>query len=114
LSSLVLEHVPGPAKTKKEKAKDFLPKAAFTALRALGEAEIDVGIDVPSGLAVPAGIETVIRMPDWRAAAYDMGISSGNDRAKQQAFKRAVKTLTDKGFVGADPKSNYVWLLPKP
>jgi hypothetical protein len=77
-----------------------LPKAAQTALRALHEAATDVGTVPPASNHIPQGLR-VVTADQWRQYAYRMGISTGEERAKQQAFKRATEYLIAGQYVGA-------------
>jgi hypothetical protein len=87
-----------------------LPKAAQTALRALREALIQHGTIPLASSNIPNAI-TVVRVDVWRKYAYLMGISaSSEDRARQQAFKRASEYLIGSGHVGF--WDDQVW-LPK-
>jgi hypothetical protein len=77
-----------------------LPKAAQTALRALAEAISERGEPALASNHIPAGA-TIVPIPVWRQQAYQRGIStSDEDRAKQQAFKRASEYLIGAGRVG--------------
>jgi AAA domain len=69
-----------------------LPKAAQIALRALKEAIDEVGTVPPASNHIPPKVKTVT-IEQWRDYAYRRGISTGEDRAKQQAFKRASEQL---------------------
>ena len=76
-----------------------LPKAAQTALRALTEAILEQGSILASTHIPPA--TKVVSVPAWRQQCYRRGIStSPDDRAKQQAFKRASEHLIGVGRVG--------------
>jgi hypothetical protein len=84
-----------------------LPKAAQTALRALREALNQQGAIPLASSNIPA--ISVVSVDDWRKYAYLMGISaSSEDRARQQAFKRASEHLIGSGQVGF--WDNQVWL----
>jgi AAA domain len=85
-----------------------LTKAAQTALRALGEAVTERG-DIPlASNHIPPGVR-VVTVDQWRQYAYLMGIStSQEDRAKQQAFKRASEYLIGGGHVAC--WDDQVWL----
>ena len=50
---------------------------------------------------------TTCNAEQWRQYAYRMGISAGEDRAKQQAFKRASDHLISGGHVGIG--DGHVW-----
>jgi hypothetical protein len=77
-----------------------LTKPAQTALRALQEAVDKHGVIPPPSDHIPPGVRTVT-VDQWRDHAYRMGIStSAEDRAKQQAFKRASEHLIGSGHVG--------------
>ena len=87
-----------------------LPKAAQTALRALREALDQHGSIPPISSYIPRSI-TVVGVDVWRKYAYLRGISSSSeDRARQQAFKRASEFLIGSGHVGF--WDDQVW-LPK-
>ncbi|MGE4442725.1 MAG: AAA family ATPase [Desulfomicrobium sp.] len=54
----------------------------------------------------PAGAH----IDDWRDAAYSASITTSSDLgSKQKAFKRAVISLVEKGFVGTE--NDYYWML---
>jgi hypothetical protein len=73
--------------------KPAMTKAAQTALRALKEAIDALGTPAPASNYIPAGIK-VVTVEQWRQYAYARGISnSPEDRARQQAFKRAYEQL---------------------
>lgn len=85
-----------------------LPKAAQIALRALAEAVSKQGIVPPASNNIPADVR-VVTTEQWRQYAYRMGIStSPEDRAKQQAFKRASEQLNGE-YVGF--WDNQVWVI---
>lgn len=69
-----------------------LPKAAQTALRALQEALAERGTIAPASNHIPTGAR-IVSVDLWRDYAYRMGISTGEVRANQQAFKRAFEHL---------------------
>jgi hypothetical protein len=86
-----------------------LPKGAQIALRALCEAVEELGTVPPPANHIPTGIRTV-SIDHWRKYAYARGIStSDEDRAKQQAFKRASEYLIGAGRVGM--WDNSVWVI---
>lgn len=77
-----------------------LTKAARAALRALQQALDEHGVVPPPSDHIPAGVR-VVTEDQWRECAYRIGIStSQEDRAKQQAFQRAMERLIDDGHVG--------------
>jgi len=85
-----------------------LPKAAQIALRALTEALDEQGKPAPASNNIPQGVK-VVDIATWRRRAYRLGIStSEEDRAKQQAFKRATEHLIGAGRVGV--WDTAVWL----
>jgi hypothetical protein len=85
-----------------------LPKAATIALRALADAINDQGELAPSSGHIPSGVR-VVTADAWRQQAYRMGIStSEEERAKQQAFKRASEQLIGSSRVGF--WDGQVWL----
>jgi hypothetical protein len=69
-----------------------MSKAAKIALRALHEAVDEVGAIPPASNHIPANTRTAT-VSQWRTYAYARGISAGEERAKQQAFKRATDLL---------------------
>ena len=87
-----------------------IPKAAQTALRALAEASDEQGTPAPPSERIPRGIKTVT-VDWWRAQAYRRGISTGEERAKQQAFKRASEYLIGASRVGT--WDDLVWLTAR-
>lgn len=94
------------AAPKPDKAK--LPKAAQTALRALVEALDERGAIPPASSHIPPGILTVA-VAVWRQQSYQRGIStSDEERARQQAFKRAFEHLVGSARVGH--WGDQVWL----
>jgi hypothetical protein len=85
-----------------------LPKAASIALRALTEALADFGAEAAAFDHVPPHVR-VVTIAQWRQQAYRRGIStSEEERAKQQAFKRASEYLIGAGRVAA--WDGQVWL----
>jgi hypothetical protein len=85
-----------------------LPKAAQIALRALTEALDEHGQPAPASNHIPHSIK-VVTVSAWRQQAYRRGIStSEEERAKQQAFKRASEYLIGAGRVAA--WDGHVWL----
>jgi AAA domain len=77
-----------PPKTKQPR----LAKAANIALRALREAVEELGTVPPASNHIPANVRTVT-IEQWRTYAYQRGISAGEERAQQRAFKRAITNL---------------------
>jgi hypothetical protein len=99
ITSCVVVPVDGPVVTATSKAPR-LTKSAQTALRALVEAIGEVGNIPPASNHIPPGVR-VVTVDQWRDYSYRMGIStSGEDRAKQQAFKRASEQLIGGRHVG--------------
>jgi hypothetical protein len=84
-----------------------MPKAAQTALRALGEAIEERGEPAPANNHIPPTAR-VTTVEFWRQQAYARGISTGEPRAKQQAFKRAFEHLVAVQAVGS--WDQHVWL----
>jgi hypothetical protein len=91
----------------KPSAKAKLTKPAKTALRALIEALEKHGESAPASENIPAGI-MVTTERHWRQLCYRMGISSGEDRAKQKAFKAAHDALVGDQVVGT--YDGFYWL----
>jgi hypothetical protein len=108
ITSCVVVSVDGPAQAApRASVAARLPKAAQTTLRALREALNEFGVIPQASDHIPAGV-CVVTVPQWRQYAYSMGISTGEDRAKQQAFKRASEHLIGGRHVGV--WDNHVWL----
>jgi AAA domain len=85
-----------------------LTKAAQIALRALAESIDERGEPAPPSTYVPPNAR-VVTVATWRQQAYSRGISSSEeDRAMQQAFRRAYEHLVGIGRVGA--WEGLVWL----
>ena len=85
-----------------------LTKAAQIALRALTEALDEQGQPAPASNHIPHSSK-VVTVSAWRQQAYRRSIStSEEERAKQQAFKRASESLIAVGRVAA--WDSYVWL----
>jgi AAA domain-containing protein/DnaB helicase-like protein len=81
------------------KKAPHLTNATRNALRALQEALADVGTAAAPSSHIPAGV-TVVTVEQWRKEAYRRGISDGEDRARQLAFKRACDALIATGLIG--------------
>jgi hypothetical protein len=97
------EEVPAAASAKPAR----MPKTARTALKALREAIDECGLAAPASNHVPAGVK-VTTIEQWRQYAYKCGISAGEDRAKQKAFKSAFDFLNGSGEVAV--WDDHVWL----
>jgi hypothetical protein len=80
-----------------KKAK--LTNSANIALRALSEAVLNDGRDAPPTAPIPFGTK-VVTLDCWRQQAYRRGISTGEQRAKQQAFRRGTDQLISLSRVG--------------
>jgi hypothetical protein len=91
------DDVPTAAKAKPAK----MPKAVQTALRALKEAILELGVVPPASNHIPPRV-SVVTFDQWRDYAYRRGIStSGEAPALRQAFKRASEYLIGAGHAGA-------------
>jgi hypothetical protein len=100
ITSCVIVPVEGAAASAAQKGKaKRLSKGAQTALRALTEALDEVGSVPPASNHIPSNVRTVT-VDQWRQYAYARGISTGEDRAKQQAFRRATEHLIADQHVG--------------
>ena len=98
-----LDHLPPRAAS-----SGRLPKAAQIVLRALTEALDEQGQPGPASNHIPSGVK-VVDISTWRQQAYRRGIStSDEERAKQQAFKRASEHLIANGRVAV--WDGRVWL----
>ena len=89
------------------KAKKPLSSVCRIALEALSKAILELGKVPPPSNTIPPAIRTVT-IEQWRSYAYKRGISTGGDRARQQAFQRAVQTLAATKRVGI--WEELVWL----
>jgi hypothetical protein len=83
-----------------------IPKTAQIALRALFEAVSECGEAAPASNHIPKGVK-VATVERWRDYAYRMGISTGEARAQQKAFKSGSECLIAAEKVGV--WGNYVW-----
>lgn len=85
-----------------------LPKSAQLALRALQKALAECG-EIPAECNhIPPRVPCVT-FEQWRQYAYRMGISAGEGRAQQLAFKRASDTLLVSARIGTwEP---FVWII---
>jgi hypothetical protein len=63
----------------------------------------------PPSVHIPAGV-TAVKMDSWRSHAFELGISTGEARARQKAFKTAVDALIRDQTVSV--WENYAWLTP--
>ena len=98
----------GAAVARPAKGEARLTKATQIALRALTEAIDEQGSPAPASNHIPASARTVT-VDAWRQQAYRRGIStSEEDRAKQQAFKRASEHLIGTNRVGI--WDSFVWM----
>ncbi len=104
--SCVIVPVEGPAVKSAAKSGAKPPKAALIALRALEEAVNECGEQSQACNQVPPDIK-VTTTDKWRKFAYRRGISAGEDRAKQKAFKAASAYLIAEGKVAV--WEDYVW-----
>jgi hypothetical protein len=78
-----------------------LPKAAQTALRALREAVLELGVVPPAWNHIPSRVR-VVTFEQWRDYAYRRGISTSDETpARRLAFKRASEHLIGGGHAGA-------------
>lgn len=84
-----------------------LPKAQRQALDALRQALETDGTPPPADAPAPAA-SRVVRLEDWRRAAYAAGISSGTSDARRKAFLRAVRGLQKNGRIAS--RDDLVWL----
>jgi hypothetical protein len=106
ITSCVVREVEGEATTTAKRPTKRMPKAAQTALRALLEAVDECGEPAPASNHIPTGIK-VTTVDRWRDCAYRRGISTGEVRAKQKAFKVASEHLNSTGEIGI--WGEHVW-----
>jgi len=88
-----------------------MPNGAKIALRALQDALVTGGEPAPTSNHIPDNVR-VVSMELWREYAYKRGISGGEDRAKQTAFKRASEYLLSNSCVAT--WDDHVWLVHEP
>jgi hypothetical protein len=100
ITSCVVVEAEAGAAEERPKQKKSLSSTAQIVLKALEKSLIEAGEVPPACNHVPRDVQTV-SVDLWRRYAYQSGVSSGEDRAKQQAFKRAHDTLVAKELVGA-------------
>jgi AAA domain-containing protein len=107
ITSCVIVPVDGAdiSKPQAKKPKQ-MPKTAQTALRALKQAIDECGEDAPTSNHIPASVR-VTSISRWREYSYRLGISAGEDRAKQKAFKTASEYLVGSADVAS--WDDYVW-----
>jgi hypothetical protein len=106
--SCFLESVEGEQiATAESKPNKRMPKAAKTALRALKEAVDECGEPAPASNHIPAGVR-ITTIDRWRDYAYRRGISTGEMRAQQKAFKAAFEHLNATDEIGI--WAEHVWL----
>jgi hypothetical protein len=77
-----------------------LTKAASIALKALQRAADEVGSVPPASNNIPSNVKTVTE-DEWRKYAYALGISTGEERARQLAFQRSFQALIADSLAGA-------------
>jgi hypothetical protein len=94
-----------PTKTGVSTAKTT--PAAEVALQALIEAVSEMGQPAPASNHIPQSVK-VVTVADWRRYAYQAGISTGGERARQKAFERASEWLNGKKRVGV--WNEFVWI----
>jgi hypothetical protein len=93
--------------TTKRKGQPRLTKAAKIALNALKDAVDDHGMPPPPSNRIPPGVRGV-SVNRWRQAAYRIGISTGEDRAKQAAFQRGSEALISSQLVRVE--GDFAWI----
>jgi AAA domain len=81
--------------------------AADVAMRALMEAISEMGKPAPASNHIPSKT-MIVTIADWRKYAYQAGISTGGDRARQKAFERASEWLNGKKRIGI--WNEFVWI----
>ncbi|MFM9858185.1 AAA family ATPase [Pseudoxanthobacter sp. M-2] len=106
ITSCVVVPVEGDA-VPSSKPMRRLSDGAHNALRAFEEAIAELGEGAPNSNHIPRDA-TVVTLTAWRRYAYARGIStSDEERAKQQAFKRATEALIAAGRVAV--WEQYAW-----
>ncbi len=97
------------ASEQSRKGKKPLTPAAKIAKDALTEAICEMGQPAPASTLVPRSVRNVTTIENWRQCAYRMGISTGDERAQQAAFKRGSEFLIAEHVVGILGK--IAWLV---
>jgi hypothetical protein len=98
------------AAVKKDKVGKGRPSSSEQiALRALTEAIAACGEPAPASNYIPEQVR-VVTIDCWREYAYRLGISDGEARARQTAFKRAKDSLVASQRVGI--WNEHVWAVP--
>jgi hypothetical protein len=109
IDSCIVVPVDGDVAAASQSKPAKLTKAAQIALRALAEALNERGEQAPPSSHIPPNVR-VTSLVAWRQQAYSRGISSSNeDRARQQAFRRAHEYLVGIGRVAT--WEGLVWLI---
>jgi AAA domain len=98
ITSCVVVPVEDSAIVKPSKSKRP-PKGTQIALRALKEAIDQCGSVPPASNNIPPNTK-VVSIDQWRTYAYARGISDGEERAKQIAFKKAHEQAIEDQYVG--------------
>ena len=93
-------------KAQAAKKKLRAPKSAIIALRALEEAIADCGDPAPASNHIPPNVR-VTSVDRWRQYSYQRGISTGDTRAQQKAFKTGTEHLISAGDVAI--WNGHVW-----
>ena len=108
ITSCTIEAVEMTGEEKASKPAVKLTKGARIALRALTEAIGDAGEIPPASNHIPPNVKAVTESL-WRDYSYKRGISSGERRAKEKAFKAAMDSLYLAGIIGRwDP---HTWIV---
>lgn len=101
ITSCVVEPVEGAAQAARISRAEKLTNGERIALKALEYAITEVGEEPPSSNHIPQGnTGRVVTIEQWREYARRKGISGGEKRAQNQAFKRSMEGLIAKGRVG--------------
>jgi hypothetical protein len=106
ITSCVVELLDAPMSGERAQKEKQLPAAQKRALHLLHDAIVTAGEVPPDSVHIPANTQCV-RDDLWRRYCYEGGISTGDQDAKQKAFKRASETLIAAGRVGF--WSGWVW-----
>jgi hypothetical protein len=108
---VVLSDAPA-VKAEPQKRASPMPDAAKIALDALYDAIVEHGVPPSASLQLPrSSVPKVVTVEQWRQEAYRKGISTGGERAQQQAFARgSTWSIGNKRAVILD---GYAWPLPR-
>jgi hypothetical protein len=109
VTSCVVEPVEQPAGAIKKKRAPLSGQQSI-AMQQLDNAIITAGTIPPFSTHIPPNTRCVDEAV-WRSYCYSAGISSGKDRARQQAFNRAATALQKINRIGR--WNELIWAVPQ-